>query len=215
MNRYSLNHKCLTGYTRWLLLLTALSLSAGCESNKFLIKTEQAQQDFVILCQWWTDPILMGGKNLTYQKEIVSDSNKVGSCGDFPLGDFYIRVLHPLYRRVNSCGEPSLCELDKNGVMVFTPVPFDEYLRTLQENSEGDEIYDWVRSAAIRQFDSHYFQYYKEARKFDLNQFKSRYQDRLKEILQLTNTIRDPNAQIDPEEYMEIYWERAKKALSK
>ena len=214
MNRYSLNRKCLTGYARWLLLLTALGLSIGCESNKYLIKTEQAQQDFVVLCQWYTAPVFVGGGNLARQKEIVSDSNTIGSCGDFPFGEFEIQVFHPLYWQVDFCGKRQPCKLDKNGVLVITPVPFDEYLKTLQEKEEGEQLYDSVKAVARVQFNSHYFLYYKEDRKIDLNQFKSRYEERLKELLQLTNRIGDPKAQIDPEGYMERHWERAEEALN-
>ena len=126
MNRDRLILKILAGNSKWLLVVTALVLFVGCASNKYIIKTDKPEKNFVVLCEWWADPIIHGGKKLERQKVFISESNKEGNCGGFLYGDLDIKVMHPLYARVFSCGRPQPCSLDETGKMVITPDPFEE-----------------------------------------------------------------------------------------
>jgi hypothetical protein len=198
-------------------LLALLIWDIATTENKLYIQTELAEDDFLVVCGWYSDFLnLHGGARPVDFKVLVGKSNTEMDCGWSLYGDLSVEVMHPLYRKLRGCDHPQLCTVPgfrhEDGSMIFTPVTFDRYLNSLQVTMEGKHLHDRVKAAMGGKFDLYYFRNFLEAREPDLKQFKKLYHSQLIKYWDTSNSIIDSEEdQINPEEAMERYWAKVDK----
>jgi hypothetical protein len=196
------------------LLLAVLAWDIATTENGVYIQTTQTEDDFVIVCKWHSDvEQLHGGASRLKTRVLVGKSNTDLDCGWWLYGNLSVTVRHPIYRYMSGCDRPVSCTasgfLHKDGKMIFTPRPFDQFLKSLPKTMTGGELYDRVKAAMGGMFDLYYFKKYVEARPPDMVRFKTLYHEHLKGYWQIRNSIIDSkNDSINPTEAMERYWIR-------
>lgn len=201
------------------LLLAVLAWDIATTENKLYIQTTQTEDDFVIVCEWHSGFLnLHGGDKRVSHRVLVGKSNTELDCGWSLYGDFSVLIMHPLYRQMRGYDNAISSETPnlryQNGKMVFTPVPFDQILDSVQYKYEGEELVDVVKAITSGHISLKYFKNYVEVREPDIKQFESLYGQKFVEYWQNANRIIDSeNNWVDPAKASESFWKRTEKFL--
>ena len=214
----------------FLLALLITFLISGCASfgPTVLIETSEPAEDFVVLCEWYVDPIFEfhGGGKLSKQNIYIAKSNEEVNCGVAMGGDALVKVMHPIYSHANIN--------KKNGVTVYN------YTKTkldiLDEQKDkfesgywddfkwpGSEYFRSVGGTCLGSFDYYYRYYLSAVEHIDFHKFMDTYYLPVLECLTKENMLRSDKRiregirlnYIDPEVGLIKWWDKQEKIASK
>ena len=169
-----------------LLPLLFVLLITGCVAGpKIMIETDEPADDFVVVCNWFTNLSLHGTGSSTGKDVRVVKSGEVVDCGRSLISRGYVSIMHPVYvlRDINP-------KEKEDGVEVIRPIT---RLRRLDENKTKFESGYWndFRKPGSRYLSSfmgcglgaEYLNNYNKVKKVDSEYFRSKYNASILECL--------------------------------
>jgi hypothetical protein len=201
---------------RQILSLAVLSqLVIGCASfgPTVLIETPKPAQDFVVVCEWYVEPMLKihGGGQLYKRNIYVTESGKEVDCGVALGGDPLVHVMHPVY------WDADVTEQDGFKVYRYTKTKLDhlDEIKARFDAGEYDKNINPGAEFARRYtgcgFPKQYFDYYSESKPVSKEHFRKLYNDEIYECLNRVipvwkKYLRGFESYPDAGEYLRGYW---------